>query len=110
LALVLRRKNMTLHDRDREGHALLFNNCTLDLDHHRFSVTDVRNAPVVGGTLFFFPDTLEGLFVGRFYIHKTSCISIPLNPVSRGRTGLGAVPDGTISVSVAFRGICSHNQ
>jgi hypothetical protein len=59
--------------------------------------------------LFFLPDALEGLVV-RFLIHEAASVSVPLRPaVVLGVVNLRAVPDRSVSVSIAFRRVGSHN-
>lgn len=60
--------------------------------------------------LVFLRDTLEGLAV-LLLIHESTGLGIPLCPVSvDGILDLGAIPDGTMAVAVAFGRISGHVQ
>jgi len=58
--------------------------------------------------LLFLRDTLEGLAV-LLLIHESTGLGIPLSPVpGDGGLDLGAIPDGTMTVAVAFGRISGH--
>lgn len=55
-------------------------------------------------------DTLEGLAI-LLLIHESTGLGIPLRPVPvDGILDLGAIPDGTMAVAVAFGRISGHVQ